>query len=356
MKNKFFISLFVALLCSLFLSNIGLAEEMGQSIYGEIVAIDENSFTMQNHNGDQFTFLIDEITNYRSSEIDEPSHSDLEVGGTVAVFAPDQVEVTPTARLVILLPGDFDPSQWAGTRVRGQIMVVNLEEHSFVIQTRSAQEQTFIVDDSTRFFGKLSGYNDLQAGVEVVVGGMETDDGDLIARLVIEADLLNAKSHVGTITQVIPAAGTFTLQTRQGEERMIAVDANTNYNSRAGEIEGLNDLLPDMVAMVYGVLQGDGVFLASHVIAGDADDLPNYDVKALGQIIAIGDDSITIQSRNGEEMVFLVDDETNFRSRGNAVTSLDDLEVSMFTLVGAYEKEDGQMLAKLVFVRVSRKP
>jgi len=111
-----------------------------------------------------------------------------------------------------------------------------------------------------------------------------------------------------------------------------------------------------MVAMVYGSPQNDGVFLATRVIAGNAEDLPNYDVNALGQITMVGVDSIHLQNRNGEEMTFLVDGETVFRSRGGEVSSLADLEEGMSVLIGAYETEDGQLLAKLIFVRASQTP
>jgi len=328
----------------------------GQRIYGEIVAIADEGFTVQNQNGEQFTYLVDENTSFRSSEIEEPGIADLQVGAKVAVFAPGKVDENPTARLVILLPGEFDPSQWAEVRTRGKTMQVDLDANSFVVQTNSGEEQTLIVDETTRFFGQLSGLSDLQIGWEVAVGGVETDDGGLLARLVIAADVQNTKVHAGTITEVIPAAGTFTLQTRQGEEWTIAVDENTNYNSRAGEIEALDDLAPDMAAMVFGSPQEGGVFLATRVIAGDAEDLPNYDVKNLGQVTNVGDDSLTLEPRNAEEMTFLVDEETTFRARGGEVNGLGDLEEGMFALVGAYETEDGQLLAKLIFVRASQTP
>ena len=111
-----------------------------------------------------------------------------------------------------------------------------------------------------------------------------------------------------------------------------------------------------MVAMFYGALQDDGIFLATRVIAGDAEYLPNYDVKALGQITAVGVDSISLQPRNGEEMTVLVDEETAFRSRGSELTGLGDLVEGSFALVGAYETDDGQLLAKLIFVKAAQSP
>ncbi len=361
MTKRLSIPLLIAILSAMLMSSMALAAEdtpqgRGQSMYGEIVAVAVDGFTVQNQAGEQVTYLIDEKTSYRSSEIEEPGLSDLQVGGKVAVFAPGRPPESPTARLVILLPDDFDPSQWAGVRARGEIVAVDLDAGSFVLQTNSGEERPFLVDDTTRYFGQLSGLRDLQSGWEAGVGGVETDDGDLLAKFVIGVDIQNAKIHAGTITGVIPSAGTFTLQTRQGEEWTVAVDENTRYNSRAGEIAGLDDLVPDMVAMVYGSPQDEGVFLAKRVIAVDVEDLPNYDVKAFGQITAVSEDSFTIQPRNGDERTFLVDEETSFRAREGEVNGLDDLEDGMFALVGAYETEDGQLLAKLIFVRAPQTP
>jgi len=349
------------MLCALLISGVALAAEDApqgrvQTVYGEIIAITDDSFTLQNQNGDLFTYFVDETTNYRSSEVDGPGFTDLFVGGKISVFAPGNTEEYPTARLVIMLPEDFDPSEWSGARARGQVIEVNPDAGSFVVQTNSGEKQAFSVDDTTRFFGQLSSLSDLQVGWSVGVGAIENDDGSLLAKLIIGLNVQDSSFHAGTITAVIPAAGTFTLQTRQGEEMTIAVDENTNFNSRVGEIQGLVDLAPDMVAVVYGSSQDELVFMASRVIVGDVDDLPNYDVKALGLVTGIGIDSVSIQSRNGEEMTFLVHEETNFRSREGEVSGLVDLNEGMSLLVGAYEDEDGQIVAKLIFVRLSQTP
>ncbi len=356
MTRKLFIPLTIAVLFAILMSGVALASDdapqgRGQNIYGEVIAIADDSFTIKNQNGDLFTYFVDAATNYRSFEVEEPGFTDLAIGGKIAVIAPGSAEEYPTARLVILLPDDFDPSQWVGVRGRGDVIAIDHAANTFVIQTNSGEEQTYSVDDTTRFFGQLSSLDELQIGTSVGVGGVETDDGGSLARLVIGLEVQNVTLHAGTISEVNPTDGTFTLGTRQGEAWTIAVDENTNFNSRAGEIESVDDLLPDMVAMVYGNSQDDGIFLAARVVAGNAEDLPNYDVKALGQITDVGADTLSLQSRNGEELTFLVDEETKFRSRESEVSGLSDLEAGASVLVGAYETEDGQLLAKLIFVR-----
>ncbi len=351
----------IAILCAILVVGSALAAEdtpqgRGQNIYGVVIAIADDSFTLQNQDGKLFTYFVDDSTNFRSPEIEAPDFANLELGGKIAVFAPGSDEAYPAARLVILLPEDFDPSQWAEARTRGEVVSVDIEAGSFTLQANSGEEKSFWVDDSTRFFGQLSSLNDLQVGMSVGVGGVEAEDGEVLARLIVGANTQEAKLHAGTIMVVTPAAGTFTLETRQGDDLIIAVDENTIFNSRAGEIESLNDLTVDMVAMVYGSSQDDGVFLATRLVAGDTDDLPNYDVKAIGQVTEVGVDSVSLQPRNGEEMTFLVDEETTFRSRGNELTSLGDFEEGSFALVGAYETDDGQLLAKLIFVRAAQSP
>lgn len=348
----------LALICLLFFSGVVLAanelpQGNSQAEYGVVVALGTGSITVQNPQGAENIFIVDENTQYRAAHLDEPGIDDLQEGSKVAVFSRTANGDAGIARLIVVLPDDFEPGQWASIRARGEITHVDGGVNSFVVQTQSGEEMVFFTDDQTRYYGQVSGYDDLVVGLNVAVGGTEDGDGGLIAKLIGAADSDNTSRRVGTIGEVLPAAGTFTLITRQNEELVIAVDENTRYRSRDDQIQELVDLAPDMVAVVVGVLQEDGVIMSSQVAVANKEDLPNFDVRSGGTIISIVENSLTIQNRSGEEITFLIDDETNVRGLG-ASSNLEDLEVGMIALVGGYESDDGPPMAKLIIVRENK--
>ncbi len=343
----------LALICFLIFNGVALAGEGSpqrdaQAVYGEIVAMGIGDFTVQNSEGEQIVYLVDDSTRFRSVTLEAPGFDDLQEESKVAIFTRQGDGTNLIARMVILLPDEFDPDQWASIRVRGEITNVDTVASSFSVQTQDGEETTFFADEHTRFLGQVSNLSDLQMGWKVAVGGTENDDGSFLAKLVGRAELENNDSKAGTISEVNLTQGTFSLSTRQDEDVNVTVDENTKFRSRDQQIQGLVDIEPNMVAVVIGEYQEDGSFLATQVAAGNEDDLPNFDVKIGGTVDTIAGDSLTIQSRSGEEITFLIDDETKFQGRGG-VSSLEDLESGMTVLVGGFENEDGLPLAKLVF-------
>lgn len=355
-KSIFPISL--ALICLLLFSGVALAgdedpQNVAQAVYGEIIVLGVDSLTVENPSGEQIVFLVDDNTRYRSRNMDQPNFEDLHEDTKVAIYSRPSNENKSLARMIILLPEDFKPGQWASIRTRGEITNVDTTAMSFSVQSQDGEELSFSVDDETRFFGQVAGIGDLQIGWQVAVGGTENDDGRYLAKLVGSVDLKNTRTRTGMINEVNLSADSFTLITRQDDEFTVTVDENTRYRSRDGQIQDLENLEQGMVAIAVGVSQEDGSFLAARVAAGNEDDLPNFDVKIGGTISAIGEDSITVQNRAGEETTFTVDAETRFQGRGS-VSSLDDFEVGIVALVGGFENGDGNPAAKLVIVGKSQ--
>ncbi len=365
MTKKIAIPLIVALLVSLLVSGVALAADDdpnapsafgGRISYGEVTEITADNFTVQTWRGGAFTYQVDENTRFRSSEIEEPGFGDMQVGYKVLVIARPDSDGLLTARIVALLPGDFDPSQWFGVRARGDVTAVDLAASTFTLHTPAGEDKTFTVVEHTRFIGQAASLEDLLVGWVAGVAAKEQDDGTLLASVLITAEQPRRVRHAGTVTGVDVAASTLALNTRQGEDLTFVVDDDTRFHSRNGEIEGLADLQPDMIAIVFAQPQSDGTLLAIRVAAGSPDDLPNFDVKSGGQVAAIGADSFTIQPHDGDEVTFLVSEETNFRSPGGSVHSLEDLEVGMVALVGGDDLGDGEYLAKLVIAGQAPSP
>lgn len=143
--------------------------------------------------------------------------------------------------------------------------------------------------------------------------------------------------HLGEITGVVPGQGTFTLLTRNGQELEFATSERTRFRSRDGSVEDIHDLKKGMHALVGAVVQGDGSLLALVVAAGNPQPRPELDLRAVGEVIAVGGGSFTLQTRGGEQLTLAVDQNTKYKG----IASFDQLQVGMLAAVGAVETDSG---------------
>jgi len=77
--------------------------------------------------------------------------------------------------------------------------------------------------------------------------------------------------------------------------------------------------------------------------------------RHIGKVTAVGTDSLTIQTRDGQTLTFAVTDQTRFRSRDGAVKSLADLKPDMPVMVIAKD-ENGQLTALVVVAGRGARP
>ncbi|MDI6694332.1 MAG: DUF5666 domain-containing protein [Anaerolineales bacterium] len=316
----------------------------GRGVLGQVTAVADSQFTLQTRQGETRDFLVDENTRFRSREDADLSLEDLQVGRWVEVFAAPAPNETPAARLVIVLPEDFDPSKMKG--LRGLVEAVDLTGSLFKLKDRQGEISSVAVDEQTKFRGQAEEFSELEAGMAVFAVVEVQDNGELLAKAVRAGFPIIRR--FGEITAVDVAAGEFTLKTaRTGEELLFRVDENTRFRSKDDQIAGLGDLQPGMVAAVTARQEPDGA-LALLVAAGEREDLPNFDLRIAGRVISIADETFTIKGRDGQEYTFQVNAETRFRSPGDRVHGLEDLREGMVVWVGAQELGGGQYLAQLV--------
>ena len=318
MKKKFIFSIVLVFLLTVMVSSTAFAaaapaQETGQRIYGQVVVLGAEDFTILTPEGEQYTYLTDARTIYRGPQHEAPGIDDLLLGTKLAVFARSVSEGTPVARLVILLPADFDPNEWADVRASGQVTDVNIETDLLTLQTSDGLDVTFQINGETRIFGHASQLAEIQIGWHVAVGGVEGEGDAPLAKHVLIVDSSRSRARAGIIVEVSSVEDTFTLLTRNEEEITFIVDENTLFRSRHGDIESLDGLEVEMFAIVLGNPKDDGVWIATQLAVGDAEDLPDYDTKVGGQITAIGEHDFILETRSGDVYVFQVDSETRFR-------------------------------------------
>jgi hypothetical protein len=325
----------------------GTAALGGRLTHGTLIEIADAAFTLQTSGGDTLTYQVDGGTRFRISGIDDPAFADLETGMHLAVAAR-VIAGERVARLAIVTPDDFDPSQRFGIRVRGIISAIDLDASTLSLRTPSGEELAFEVGERARFIGAAQGLEGLEEGWAAAVAGARDEEGVLHAALVAPLVLPRPVSFAGEVTQVSLETGTFELVTRRGRVVTVQVDQDTAFRSRDGAVEGLEDLQPGMLAAVRGLLQEGGDLLAKRVIAMDKEDLPDFELKAAGRLVAVGLDFLTLRTRQGEDLTFQVAPETRFRGRGFPVRCISDLRVGMVVMVAGETNPEGEALARAV--------
>jgi hypothetical protein len=315
---------------------------------GQVTAIGEDQFTVEKRNGETFTFLVNEATRFFDKDRTELEFDDLTIDRWVIVVGPENETGDRVARLVVLLPEDFDPSNLTG--VLGRVITVDQAAQQFSVENRQGEEKTFNVNEETRFIGGVDELSDLQVEMPVLVRALEQADGSLLAKVV--GARRSVKRYAGEIIAVDVVAQNLTLKLRQGEQEMtFSVDENTRFRGKDGELASLDDLDVGMVAVVTAQEASAGENpIARMVAAADRDQLPKFDKRVAGRITSVDHNAFTIQARDGETYTFQTTGSTTFRSRGNRIQGLEDLKEGMGVIVGAKELGNGRFQAETILV------
>lgn len=357
MKKNFPI-LILAILLTIMVSGVAIAAEGGAEIpkyasirggrlnFGEISELGTDDFTITTRGGGSFIYLVDEYTHYRMKDIDDPSFGSLEIGQFVIVAA-HRVDGDLCARMVGITPEGFNPAPWFGVQARGEVQEIDLDDGTVTLLTSTGRLIEYKVVGRTRFIGQVIGLDELEEGWVIGVLGGKAEDGTNIATIIVADENPRRVRYVGLVTSLDGKTSTVSILTRKGD-KIFSIDNETKFHGRDGEIEGLDDLQLDMVVIIQSLIQKDGTNIVKHLAAVEKEDLPNFEVKKGGKVISVDSDTFTIETSDGKEVKFSIDNDTKFRSRGIAIKSLEDLKIGLIALVGGEELADGTFLARLV--------
>ncbi len=231
---------------------------------GQITAIDGNTLTVEGPQGRTATIQVDDATQFRTFAGDEASFADLAVGKWITGrLEPTDEEGVFHARVVVILPDDFDPAQWKNTeRHAGKVTAVG--DGSITIQTRDGQTLTFAITDQTRFRSRdenVQSIADIQPDMLVLV---VTRKGESDALFIGVGDpekhpaTKNVERHAGKVTAV--GGGSITIQTRDGQTLTFTITDQTRFRSRDENVQSIADIQPDMPVLVI-TREGDNTAL-----------------------------------------------------------------------------------------------
>jgi hypothetical protein len=142
----------------------------------------------------------------------------------------------------------------------------------------------------------------------------------------------------------------FTVQTRRGRERLIYVDANTQFVDKDGNLLTFGDLKVGDRVIGAGTRREDGKWDAEKVFVVP----PRTHYKGAGVASVVEDDEFVFTSRRGKVWEFYVDSATTFTDRqGNPLTYAE-VKVGSFLFVQAELRDDGKWWATEVRIRQPR--
>lgn len=318
-------------------------------LIGQIVRLGASDFDLQSPNGEVHTIQVTDETAFRARSgegtIDtQASFEDLELEDWVGVLNPPDTGEGLAARLVVILPEDFDPANLKGVRAIGEVTQVNNGQGTFEILSRGGDSLSLSVDENTRYDGLLAGFDDLEKGMNVAVLARAQEDGTLLAKLVGARDPENLRFEKtgGKITAI--GASSLTILSREQEEHTFAITGETRFISRDNVVQGLDDLEAGLPVIILTAKDGSPDEAAGVVVLDKA--ILELE-RVRGEVQSAGGSHLTLIV-DGETYNFTVDEHT--RIRGREINDLNDLKNGMKAGVLYLEQEDGTLLAKGILV------
>ena len=164
---------------------------------GEVVSLeaDDSSFTLENREGRQATFVVTDDTQYHSSDGQLGTFGDITLGQHLAVISRGQEE--KTANHILLLPEADGDRPHLNVRLRGEL--TGISESRLVIENVEGDRVTFLLTENTKV-RKLGG-EDLALGDRIRVVGFEDDQANKVAFLVVARPALPREFDSGTEAQ-----------------------------------------------------------------------------------------------------------------------------------------------------------
>lgn len=214
-------------------------------------------FTIEKPDGEKMTFFIDENTRYGGQL---GSLEDLQEGWHAGVVA---TETSPGRMLAVGLVAGDAPEL---LKVQGKVTSADPGAGTFSIETEDGRSLRFLVDEKTRYQGQLSSLEEMQVGWQAGVAAKETENGQLMAVLVIAGTRPEQIRAQGIIKTVSPGAGKFQLEKPDGTVLTVYVDGKTTYR---GQVNSFDDLEKGMRVGFGGYIDQGGKIIARVVIAGN---------------------------------------------------------------------------------------
>jgi hypothetical protein len=319
----------------------GELEIAGRGVrHGLVTSVDDQGFTLRTRRG-EMTLLVDKNTRFRIRGVQEAGLDDLGVGDHVGVAGLRTAEGTLIARLVVVIPPRADVGQLWGE-------VTAIGDRRLEVARRDGVAVTLLVSEDTRFRVPDvtdPGLEELEVGDSVFARGLWNQEGQLDARLIGLLPEGVERAVRGRVTAV--DAPQIEVLARQGPI-VITADGNTRYHVPGVENPSLSDISVDDTILAGGArLDGENLAAVIAVIPPGT-----QRARRLGTVTAVAEDSLTMETRRGEVITVVADENTRFRIPGAEHPTLDDIEVGFQAAAAGWMNPDnGTLRARFIGAR-----
>ncbi|HAY84929.1 MAG TPA: hypothetical protein DCY42_08410 [Chloroflexi bacterium] len=234
----------------------------------------------------------------------------------------------------------------------GQVLAVSAEQ--LQVESPNGESHSIALTAETIFRsrqgepGEPASFSDLEVGMWVAVFQKGDSRGSSSAHLVVllpadfDPSSRRGKCTLGEIEKINPGQLTFQLLSRSGERITLQVDEGTRFT---GGVHSFDELEKGMRVAVCAVTSEDNTLLARWVAAKSENGSGLQ--KTGGKISQVGDSSITILNRQGDEQTFVITEATRFGSRQGEIHGLEDLETGLVVVI-LHQPQQDQAVAVLV--------
>jgi hypothetical protein len=358
MKKKLAIILILVIVAATLFGGIAYAAERRPPTrekrspgIGKVVDVQDDYILDTLRNGTEIKLFLDEHTRLHFHDGSIASFEDVQSGMWVGSSAIRISCDNWLAREILLFPSGYEPPENA-VHFRGRVIELELEEGGFTIKSQNGSIVFVKINADTWFLGQVQSLDDIEVGMIANIHGYETEQGTITAHtLCVKYTSFRVGGLINGIDRM---ENTLTLEKRNGDLEEIYVDEETMFRSRDESIQSLSDLSEGMAALVRAVRLEDVVPLAKNIIAFDPDQLPEFDVRVLGEVISVSLDAITVRTGSGDLLNIIVMEGTRFRSRGGAIRGIRDINLGIRVGVGGTISEDDELLAEAIMVILNR--
>jgi RNase P/RNase MRP subunit p29 len=324
----------------------------GARLVGEVIAKPPTSLTMDSGQGEVVVGLTED-TRYLNPDREEITDTDIQIGRWVAVALEIGDDERVVARTVVLFPEDFNPEDHLPFRVVGEITTLDADNGVISVLTPLNETIDLTVTERTRYRDRENQtrvtFDDLVIGRYILAETHRNLDDQYVTGLVLllaedfDPAAIENLGFGGEVIAVNENANTFTLDTRAGVDLVMSVGAITEFE---GQVSSLADMEVGMHARGLAELQDNGSLLAVTVVVGE----PEEGQHNRGRVttVDVGGGTFSIHTHLNQDLTFIVDEDTVFKSRDGSIVGLADLETEMGVIVFSTVQDDGSLLAKRV--------
>ena len=131
------------------------------------------------------TVIVTDETKFLDTDKEETTFDALQVGNWVGGAAErEEGSDSITAKVVVILPEDFEPGERDGKPMGGMVTQVNNGQNEFTVINRQDESVTIQVDENTRYLSGLTELKDLEKDMLVLVLTVEQEDGTILAKAI----------------------------------------------------------------------------------------------------------------------------------------------------------------------------